>query len=241
MRQLSVLFGLMLCFTFGLNAQNTAPSPDEIVEAYLEIIGGADAWKEIKTMRFSGKANMQGMEFPFVMTRAEGNKFYQEVSIMGSKMEQGFNGETAWMLFPMQGINEKTAMSEEESKEFKEDEFLDVFIDYADRGFKLEAVEGKEIEGTPTYGVRVTSEGGYDRTYYFETENMVPIMVSSVGKAGQMKGMAVETYMSDYQEIDGLMMPMFMDMKINGTTFQKLTMTEAKMNVEVDEAIFELK
>ncbi|WP_020568511.1 hypothetical protein [Neolewinella persica] len=241
MRQLSVLFGLILCFTFNLNAQKTAPSPDEIATAYLEAIGGAEAWKEVKSMRFSGKANMQGQDFPFVMTRAEGNKFYQEVSIMGSKMEQGFNGETAWMLFPMQGINEKTAMSEEESKEFQEEEFLDVFIGYADRGFKLEAVDGKEIEGTPTYGVRVTNEGSYDKTYYFETENLVPIMISSVGKSGQTKGMTVEMYMSDYQEVDGLMMPMFMDMKINGNSFQKLTMTKGEMNVEIDDAIFELK
>jgi hypothetical protein len=37
------------------------------------------------------------------------------------------------------------------------------------------------------------------------------------------------------------MMPMFMDMKVNGNTFQKLTMTKGEMNVEVDEAIFELK
>ncbi|MFT5999213.1 MAG: hypothetical protein ACI81P_001670 [Neolewinella sp.] len=231
----------MLCFTLGLHAQETAPSPDEIVTTYLEAIGGAEAWKEIKSMRFTGKASMQGQEFPFVMTRAEGNKFYQEVSIMGSKMEQGFNGKTAWMLFPLQGINEKTAMSEEETNEFKEEEFLDVFIDYANRGFKLEAAEGKEVEGTPTYGIRVTNEGAYDKTYYFETENMVPIMVSSVGKAGQMKGMTVETYISDYQEVEGLMIPMFMDMKINGTTFQKLTMTGGEMNVEVDQAIFELK
>lgn len=231
----------MLCFTCNLNAQKTAPSPDEIATAYLEAIGGEAAWKEIKSMRFTGKASMQGQEFPFVMTRAEGNKFYQEVSVMGSKMEQGFNGETAWMLFPLQGINEKTAMSEEESKEFREEEFLDVFIDYADRGFKLAAAEGKEIEGTPTYGVRVTNDDGYDKTYYFETENMVPIMVSSVGKAGQTRGMTVEMYLSDYQEVGELMMPMFMDMKINGNTFQKLTMTKGELNVEVDEAIFELK
>jgi len=241
MRQLSVFFGLMLCFSFGLNAQKTAPSPDEIVTAYVEAIGGAEAWKEITSMRFTGKASMQGQEFPFIMTRTEGNKFYQEVSIMGSKMKQGFNGETAWMYFPMQGINEKTAMSEEESDEFKNEEFLDVFIGYADRGFKLEAVEGKEIEGTPTYGIRVTNDGTYDKTFYFETENLVPIMMSAVSKAGPMKGMTVETYISDYQELDGLMVPMFMDMKINGNTFQKLTMTKGEMNVEVDDAIFELK
>ena len=82
-----------------------------------------------------------------------------------------------------------------------------------------------------------------ERTYEdrFPSCTMVPIMVSSVGKAGQMKGMTVETYISDYQEVEGLMIPMFMDMKINGTTFSKLTMTGVDINGEVDQAIFELK
>jgi len=230
---------LMLVFGMSLFAQE-APSVEKIAETYIENIGGVKAWKALKTTSMKGKANMQGMEFPITVTAAEGDMQYVEVDVQGQKIIQAYDGETAWQIMPFQGITEPTEMSEEEAEQSKEMRFLSEFIDSKERGFTLESVEGKEVEGTPTYGVRVTDTSGYDHTYYFDTEYMIPVMMTSSIKSGPQKGGTMETYMSDYQDVEGLTVPMFMEVKFNGTTVQKMTFTEVLINPEVDKAMFSM-
>ena len=219
----------------------TTPSVDEIATAYIENTGGQDTWMAVKSTRMEGKASMQGIEFPMTLVAAEGDKMRLDMEIQGSKLTQAYDGDIAWMVFPLQGITEPKQMTEEEAAQFAESPFLSEFINTAERGYVLEAVDGKEIEGAPTYGVRVTNASGYDRTYYFDTENMVPIMVTSVAKGGPMKGMASETLMSDYEEVDGLMVPMFMEQKVNGQSIMKMTFTEVTINPEIPADYFSMK
>ncbi len=234
-------FFLLLFVSGALFSQAAAPSVEEIATTYIDNIGGKDAWLAIKSTRMEGKANMQGMEFPMSMVAAEGDKMRLEMDIQGNKLTQAYDGKTAWMLFPMQGITEPKQMTEEEAAQFAESPFLSEFINSAERGYTLEAVDGKEVEGTPTYGVRVTNADGYDRTYYFETENMVPILLENVAKAGPMKGMAAETYLSDYQEVDGLMVPMYLEQKVNGQTIMKMTFSGMEVNPEIPANYFSME
>lgn len=228
----------MLVFGAGLRAQT--PDVQTIVDGYLEAIGGAEAWLKLDAVEAKGTAAMQGMEFPFTITTAKGDKARTDVNIQGQTMTQAYDGEVAWQVFPMMGITEPTPMSEDETSEMKEQTFLSEFINYEERGFTVEAVEGKELEGTPTYGLRVTNEEGIDHTYYFDTEYLIPVMMSTVVKTGPQKGIVVETYMSDYQEVEGLLMPMFLEVKIGAASARKLTIKEATLNPEVSDEMFSM-
>lgn len=238
MKKLLTLSLMLVCAT-SLFAQK-APSVEEIATTYIENMGGADAMKALKATTVSGKANMQGMEFPISITASEGDMQHVEINVQGQKIIQAYDGETAWQIMPFAGITEPTEMSEEEAEQMKDTRFLSEFIDSKERGFTLESVEGKEVEGTPTYGVRVTDETGYDHTWYFDTEYMIPVMMTSSIKSGPQKGSTMETYMSDYQEVEGLMIPMFMEVKFDGTTVQKITIDKVILNPEVDKAIFSM-
>ncbi len=239
MKKVTSLLALMMIFGASLFAQD-APSAQEIADTYIENIGGKEAWLAVKAMKMKGKAAMQGMEFPMTITSAEGDKSHLEVDVQGQKIVQAYDGEKAWQVMPFMGINEPTEMSPEESEQSKDQKFLSEFINSKERGFTLESVEGKEIEGTQTYGVRVTNEEGYDHTYYFDTEYMIPVMMTSPIKSGPQKGAVMETFMSDYQEVDDLMMPMFMEVKFNGQTVQKITVTEAMLNPEIEDSMFSM-
>jgi outer membrane lipoprotein-sorting protein len=236
MKRITTLFALLLVFSASVFAQ--APSPKEITDAYIEAIGGADAWLKMEAIQMKGKASMQGMEMPFVMTTAKGNKFHQIIDVQGQQIIQSFDGSSAWQVMPFMGITEPTPMSDEEAAQLKEQVFLPEFINSEARGFKVEAVDGKEVEGTPTYGLRVTNEEGIDHTYYFDTEYLIPIMMASTIKSGPQKGAVIETFMSDYQEIEDVVVPMFMEMKVNGQSFQKITISETNLNPEVDVKMF---
>lgn len=239
MKRFTSLFALLLVFSTGLFAQQ-APSAREIGDAYIENTGGKDAWLAIKAMRINGVASMQGMEFPMVMTTAAGNKQYLEVNVQGQKIVQAYDGETAWQVMPFQGITEPTPMSKDEAAQMADTKFLSEFINTEARGFTLESVEGKEVEGTPTYGVRVTHQDGYDVTYYFDQEYMIPIMTTTPIKAGPQKGGMMETYMSDYDEVGNIFMPMFMEVKFSGQTIQKVTINNAELNPALNSNLFSI-
>lgn len=63
-------------------------------------------------------------------------------------------------------------------------------------------------------------------------------MQKSEVSTGPMKGQFVETYLSDYQEVDGMMIPHFTEAKMNGQSTQKITLQEVELNPELDDLIF---
>lgn len=241
MKKTIALFTFLLVFCLNLSAQKEAtPTAREIADAYIENTGGKEAWLAINAVKIKGKASMQGMEFPMELTTAAGDKQHLKVDIQGQTMIQAYDGTTAWQVMPFMGITEPTPMSDEEAEQMRSTKFLSEFINTEERGFQLELVEGKEVEGTPTYGIKVSGEDNYDLTYYFDQEYMVPIMTMATIKSGLQKGATVETYLSDYQEIDDIVMPMFLEVKFNGSSMQRITISEVELNPEVQEELFVL-
>lgn len=243
MKKSFLLFALVLGLMPALFAQeaNTKLTADKIINNYIETIGGVDAWKALKNSRAQGSMNMMGQEFPFTVTSGAPNKMRIDVDIMGQKMTQSFDGETSWHIMPMMGINKPTEMSEAEAKQVNQSELVPEFIDYAERGYTVELVDSREIEGVATQGVRITDGKDKDMTYYFDLENFVPIMMEVVVKEGQMKGATIETYFSDYQNIgdSDLIVPYFMEIKMPMGT-QKMTISNMELNVEVEDKFFSM-
>lgn len=241
MKKFTQLFTLMaLCFmvTSTTNAQKA--SLDEIISSYLENIGGVEAWKAVKSMKVTGKSSMQGMEFPVERIAAAPASFRMNINIMGKTMVQAFDGETAWMINPMQGPGKAQKMDEDMTKEFAKEKFEDAFIDYKEKGHTV-TLEGKEeIDGTEAYKVKMVKEDGNESIYFFDMEDMVPICIRTFANSGPMKGQAVDTFVSDYQEVDGLYMPFSMEQKVGGQTVMQMTTEEIELNVELEENLFSM-
>lgn len=242
MKKSYLLLAFSLClFLPGLSAQKHADiTLDLIVENYIEAIGGEEAWKAVKSMKSEASMSMQGMNLPVNITQSYPNLFRLDINVQGQKIIQSYDGETAWQIMPMMGITTPTAMSSEEAKTVSQTEILNEFIDYEKRGYTLEMVGTKEIEGVQAQGVRLTDGADKDMTYYFDLEYFVPIMISAKAPAGPMGGATFETYLSDYQEVDGLMMPFYTDVKVNGNTMQAITINKVELNPAIEADYFSM-
>ncbi|MDN3688510.1 outer membrane lipoprotein-sorting protein [Cyclobacterium jeungdonense] len=161
-----------------------------------------------------------------------------EVDFQGQSMIQAFDGEDAWWLFPMHTGPDPQSMPTEMAESMVKSNIEGDFIDYAKNGHTLELLGSSEVEGTPTYEIRLTKENGEVVYYYFDKKYFVPVMQKSEVETGPMKGQFFETYLSDYQEVDGIMIPYFTVVKVNGQTVQSITFQEVELNPEVDELIF---
>lgn len=242
MKKSLLLFALVLGLLpslFAQEAKATTLTADEIASNYIEAIGGADAWKAAKNVRMSGKMAMMGMEMPMTVTMASPNLMRIDVDIMGQKMIQSFDGETPWQVMPMMGINKPTKMAEAEAKQVNQSELVPEFIDYAERGYQIELVDAREIEGVATQGVRIFDDADKDMTYYFDLENFVPIMMEVTVKEGEMKGTSIESFFSDYEEVDGLIIAHFIELKTPQGS-QKMIFDKTEVNAELEDKLFSM-
>lgn len=234
MKKTIVALTAFLFLTLSLAAQTV----DEILNQYFEKTGGKDAWKELNAMKMSGISSMQGMEFPITLYTKRPNYEKLEVEVQGMQIIEAYDGTTAWSVNPFQGITTATKADEALNKEAAKKSFEDELLDYAAKGHTVEKLEDHEIEGAQMFQLKLTKKSGDEQTYFFNQESYVPVMIKSFANAGPMKGQTVETYLSDYKEVEKLIIPHSITQKINGQVLMQATMNTIELNPEITDDLF---
>jgi outer membrane lipoprotein-sorting protein len=232
-----------VAFAFAANAQTA----DEILAKYFENTGGLDKWKALQGLKISAKVNQGGLEIPLEIVQLKDGRQMTTITFQGKELKQGvFDGSTLWAT---NFINMKAEKSDAEATEnFKLDigEFPDPFLTYKERGLKVELLGKETVDGSETFKIKLTKkpikvDGKITDNviyFFFDTENFVPLMSESEITSGQGKGMISQTKMSDYQEVNGLMMAFSMTQGIKGQGGQPVTVSAIELNPKVDPAGF---
>jgi outer membrane lipoprotein-sorting protein len=228
------LFAFILAGALSVNAQTA----DEILAKYFENTGGLEKWISLKSSKMAGMMAMQGMEFPGTVYAALPNKQRVEVNVMGKAIVQAYDGETAWWINPFMGGEDPQKMPDEMAEEMTRQEFQSDFINYKEKGHAVELEGTEEVEGAEAFKIKLTKKSGDVEYHYFDSEYYVPIMMKTTVKSGPAQGQMAETYMSDYQEVDGMMFPFFIESKVNGQSFQKITIDTISVNEEYEDVFF---
>jgi hypothetical protein len=227
---LILIAGLMLPAFATVQAQTA----DEVVEKYLETIGGAEKWKTFHSMRVSGSAIQMGMNFPFTMISMQPNLSKVTAEVMGKQFIEAYDGTDAWMLNPFMGSPDPTKKTEEESKDAAAQRFESDFINYKEKGHTI-ALEGmEEIDGANCFKIKMLKADAREEYYFIDAEAYVPIMQRSFILSGQMKGQTVETYFSDYQEVEGVgvVVAFTMEQRVGGQTAMQMINQKVEFNPE---------
>lgn len=238
---------LIALFFVAATVPMQAQTAEEIVSNYLEATGGENAWKGIKSMTMSGVANMGGQEFPFIQTVMADGRMQLTIDLQGQKfVPQAFDGETMW------GTNFQTqkaeAMDAEASAQYKNEarDVIDSFLGYKEKGYSLEKLEDKTVEGTDSYAVKliknpVIVDGKEEENFsifYFDKETFVPVVMEATAKSGPGKGLTSQTVYSDYLEAGDVFYAHSQTSKFNGQTAQEIKIEKVEVNAEIDESIF---
>ena len=235
------ILGLFLLISFNGQSQTA----DEILENYFKNIGGKEKLSKLTGLKMIGEVNSQGMKIPVEIAQLNGGKMYVKINLMGQEMTQmAFDGETGW------GLNFTTMKPEKMDQEtadimkYEILDFPDPFLNYKEKGYRVENLGKETKEGTTCYKIKLTKKSQIvdgEKVenivfYYFDAENFVPIMTESEIKQGPMKGQMSISTMSDYQEVEGLYLPFSMN-----EGGQPITFTKIELNPSVDPSVFQYK
>ncbi|MFS8082043.1 MAG: hypothetical protein ACMG51_01220 [Ginsengibacter sp.] len=226
---LSILATLIVGFSFAQDL-----TADQIVNKYIDAIGGKAAWSKVNSLVMKGTIKMQGAELGVTSTIVDKKGMKQEFVVNGMTGYQIVTLDSGWNFSPFQGQKIPEPMTSDDLKQAQDN--LDVqgnLIDYAAKGHTVELLGKDDVDGVEAYKLKETLKSGKEETIYIDPQSF--LIIRDVTKQ-KTNGQETETKtdLSNYQKLpEGILVPMSIKLP-----FGELVLTEVKVNSNVDPSIF---
>jgi len=236
-RSLSCVAIAGLALVFAVPAVH-AQTVDEILAKNLQAKGGVETIKATNSVRMTGKANVQGMDVPITSSVKRPHLMHNQMDMGGQKMVQAFDGTSMWVAM---GENPPQQLPDgPQLQALKENSTFDpLFLDYKNKGHKIELV-GKETEGGKTVNhLLVTTKGGMQFHYYLDAETGLETRFTTTAEMQGQKA-EIETRLSDYRVVEGRTLPFTVTQLMNGNQIVQMKYEKIEFNVPLDDAMFKM-
>lgn len=183
--------------------QTELPPAREIIDAYVEAIGGEELVRSFESRRATGTFEVrgQGVTGTVEIRSAAPNRLAIELLYEGvGAVRTGFDGEVGWSIDPITGPR---VLRGQELDQLRDD--ADFYGDLHDpeKYVAVETLAREEFGGHDTWKVRLERPSGRVYFEYFDVET--GLMVGNEGEQASMMGtLDVVSVLGDYREFDGL-------------------------------------
>ncbi len=212
------------------------PSAKEIVDKYVNAIGGREALLKHKSRVESGTMELSpmGVKGTFETFSRSDDRVFSKISLEGiGEILEGFDGTSAWSSNPVQGSRVKAGQELEQTKRLS-DFARDANLDKAFTSLTVKGIE--KVGDRDAYVVIGKTDGLPDETLYFDVENGLILRRDSVliTPEGQQ---AISTFFGDYREIGGIKTPYTSRAKTPAFEITSATL-EIKFDVAIEDSKF---
>jgi predicted Zn-dependent peptidase len=171
---------------------------EKVLEAYLAAIGGEEKVKAIKTAKISMDANVMGTPLNIAFSYDPQNGRYgQKLSVGGNVMQKTTlaDGKAA-----VSAQGQQMDLTGEQLEAVMLNSYLFPEAIYQEKGYTLTFDGLKDVEGTPAYKVIISAPSGAKLINYYAQESGLKIKYENPASG--------DTFYSDYQAKDGVLLPM---------------------------------
>lgn len=233
----ALTFGILLATAAAAHGQTV----DEIVARNIEAKGG-EKWKSVTSVRMTGKVSMQGMELPLTVYAKRPNYNRQEITLQGRQLVQAFDGTSGWAINPMTGSDEPRELPRELSELMRNSaDFEGALINYKEKGHSIELVGKEKLGAADVYHLKMTMKSGHVQHYYLDAKTGVELKTATeVDVMGAGQKQTIETEMSNYRQVDGIMIPHTVRQVMNGKPLAEMTIEKVELNAPADDALFRM-
>ena len=216
-----------------------AQSLDEIVKNYSTAIK-SDQLANVKTIKITGKMSAMGMEMPMEMYMKNPNKIKVVYTFNGQQMVSVFDGEKGYMMNPMMGSSNPVELTGDQLKQVQNNNvFRNEVMNYFNK--KQLTLEGEEIVNSKAaYKLKVNVVGGSPIYMYIDKSSSLLVKTSTTM---DMMGtsMNVDSYMTDYTDNNGVIMPKKTTAMSNGMEAAVITFDKVEVNIPMEDSLFKIK
>jgi hypothetical protein len=248
---------LVLCLVALAAAASLCPAAEpgtaeQVLEEYVKAIGGKKALLAGKTLMAGGALEVpsQGMKGKLSIHAKAPNLSLHVVQIEGvGEVRKGHDGSVAWSDDPFLGLRK---MEGTERDTFSREADFYAPLNWKEHYPEVELL-GKEGEGEETtYAVKMTPATGYSETRHFDAKSFLLVRVETTVPnpmsfllvrvettvPNPMGDVPVVQFVSDYQEVSGVLVPFRMETHVGGVTAAVTTLEWMRYNEPIDDSIF---
>ena len=187
-------------------AATVAPTVEQILDRYVQALGGRAAIEKLNTREAVGTFTIAGT--PLKGTVESYGKAPNKLAIftrvpgLGDIFE-GYDGTVSWSFDPTNGLRERTglelAQSQFDAEFYKDMKLKELYS-------KMELKGTEKIGGREAYRIIATAPKGSPEKLYFDVQTGLLVRNDAVREGPQGKT-AFEVYFDDYREVDGIKFP----------------------------------
>lgn len=202
MKLLACLLAVPLLFAADV------PSGEKVLELSLERSGGAAAFSKLKSAVMTGTVELAGHNIKGPVTVYQQNgKSYTAIEMPGiGKIEEGFDGDTAWEANALQGPRIKQG---EERAAMARSSRISMLNSWRDLYTDARTLGSEDVNGKQAWKVEMTPKEGKPEILDFDKESGL-LVRSSETIITPLGAIPVQAEMSDYRMVDGIMTPFTM-------------------------------
>lgn len=213
-----------------------AQTADEIVNKYIDAIGGKDKLEQVRTIVVTNTTQVMGNEGPSTTQIINGKAFRLDYEINGQKSTQVFTDKGGWQINPFMGATTAQPFPEEMYKQSKGQMYFFPLLDYAARGTKVELL-GKDGNN---FKLKVTNVDSVETIAYVDDATFY---LTKLTRQANFMGQSMElsVTLSNFKKTDfGITVAYTTEINYGGQFAITNNITKIEFNKTIDPAIFEM-
>jgi outer membrane lipoprotein-sorting protein len=218
----------------AINAQ----SLEEIVKKFTEA-NKYDKISALSTIKITAKMSAMGMDIPMELWMKNPNKIKTVTNINGQESITVFDGVKGYSVNPMTGSSAPVELTADQIKQTQNSNmFQNALANYFKAG-KLTLLGEEKVNDKSAFKIKADLDGGNSSNMFIDKATYLLVKSSATVNAGG-QTMTVDSYPSDYKDINGLIVPMKTTSSAQGMEFS-IVFDKVEVNVPMEDSIFKVK
>ena len=240
-----IVKGVLLTSFVLMGAAASAQTADDIIEKSIAAAGGRAALAKVTSRATTGTITLTtpggDLAGTLAILNQAPNKMHTvitlDLSAMGGGMmtiDQRFDGTNASATNSMQG---ETPVTSGQVDTWRNAIFPSPFLDYKERGTKIELTGKEKIEGRDAYVLLMTPAKGSATRMWVDATTFQPVKSVATIETAEAGPVEQTLVVSDFRDVDGIKVPFRL---VGSSAIQTFTIvvTKVEHNVKVDPARF---
>jgi len=232
------IFLTLLLFSVLIARSQTA---DEIINRYIQFIGGAQNWKSISTITTAGTYNYGGVAFPYVAYSKAPNLYLYTVTFNGKSFSQAYNGQVGWRIDGFKNEKTKTILKDRQATALANEADVELespFINSAKKGNPVELLGSDSVNSRACHKIRLISKSD-TAVYFIDKTDFSLVKKQALSKNSEMDKAPMDIFYSDYQVTGNIKLPHKINCTTAGQRILLITVDSVKINDPISDSQFQ--
>ena len=231
------LFGLLAMQSLSAQAPNqtTDPQLTDLLARHAAAMGGADAWRELRSYTMVTSSVHEGDTLRMLATMKRPDRYRLDFQVGATHTIKSYDGKEGWVWtngeFAPMRPGEAVEMAEET-------DFFGELVLAAERGHDLALLGEEKLDGKPVFRIRLVKNARDTQYYLLNQETALVEMTAEHSEDSAWQGTFFRTTFADYREVNGLQFPFEQKLYAGDTLLRTFHLEQVSPNAFVADFAF---